>query len=207
MPIEAEDMVGSGSCGLPSPFRECRIANPQGSTMPVGEVGELLIRGPGIMIGYYNNPEATAKAFHGDWFRTGDLFRQDERGYFYIQGRIKDMIRRAGENIAAREVEAVLTGMPDILEAAAVPVRDEQRGEEVKAYLVPQQGVESNGALVDRVIDHCKRNLAPFKVPRYLEIVAALPKTSSGKIAKQTLMEQKPDLRTGSYDRVAGRWL
>lgn len=207
MPIEAEDMVGSGSCGLPSPFRECRIADPQGSTLPVGEVGELLIRGPGIMLGYYNNPEATAKAFHGDWFRTGDLFRQDERGYFYIQGRIKDMIRRAGENIAAREVEAVLTGMPEILEAAAVPVRDELRGEEVKAYLVPQPGVEANGSLIDRVIEHCKRNLAPFKVPRYLEIVEALPKTSSGKIAKQSLMEQKPDLRSGSYDRVTGQWL
>src|SRR3546814_13195935 len=111
------------------------------------------------------------------------------------------MIRRAGENIAAREVEAVLTGMPEVLEAAAVPVRDEQRGEEVKAYLVPQQGIEANGALVDRVIEHCKKNLAPFKVPRYLEIVDALPKTSSGKIAKQTHMEQKPDLRSGSYDR------
>lgn len=207
MPIEAVDMVGSGSCGLPSPFRECRIADPQGSTLPVGEVGELLIRGPGIMLGYYNNPEATAKAFHGDWFRTGDLFRQDERGYFYIQGRIKDMIRRAGENIAAREVEAVLTGMPEILEAAVVPVRDEQRGEEVKAYLVPQDGAAPMPGLVERVIDHCKQNLAPFKVPRYLEIIAVLPKTSSGKIAKQSLIEQKPDLRSGSYDRVAGQWL
>jgi crotonobetaine/carnitine-CoA ligase len=207
MPIEAEDMVGSGSCGQPSPFRECRVADTQGSSLPVGEVGELLIRGPGIMLGYYKNPEATAKAFHGDWFRTGDLFRQDEAGYFYIQGRIKDMIRRAGENIAAREVEAVLTGMADILEAAVVPVRDEQRGEEVKAYLVPQAGAEAKPDLIDRVIAHCSHNLAPFKVPRYLEIIAALPKTSSGKIAKQTLIEQKPDLRSGSYDRVAGKWL
>lgn len=207
MPIEAEDMVGSGSCGIPSPFRECRIADPQGSTLPVGEVGELLVRGPGIMLGYYKKPEATAKAFHGDWFRTGDLFRQDERGYFFIQGRIKDMIRRAGENIAAREVEAVLTGMPEVLEAAVVPVRDEQRGEEVKAYLVPQANGVRQDDLLERVIAHCKQNLAPFKVPRYLEIVEALPKTSSGKIAKQRLIEQKADLRSGSYDRVAGQWL
>ena len=102
MPIEAEDMVGSGSCGLPSPFRECRVADPMGNTLPAGEVGELLIRGQGIMLGYYKKPEATAAAFHGDWFRSGDLFRQDERGYFHIQGRLKDMIRRSGENIAAR---------------------------------------------------------------------------------------------------------
>jgi crotonobetaine/carnitine-CoA ligase len=206
MPIEAEDMVGSGSCGVPSPFRDCRIADPEGNTLPVGEVGELLIRGQGIMLGYYKKPEATAKAFHGDWFRSGDLFRQDEHGYFYIQGRIKDMIRRAGENIAAREVEAVLTAMPEILEAAVVPVRDEQRGEEVKAYLVPQEGSGPKAKLVERVIDHCIKNLAPFKVPRYLEVVAALPKTSSGKIAKQTLIDQKVDLRSESYDRVSGQW-
>ena len=117
------------------------------------------------------------------------------------------MIRRAGENIAAREVEAVLTGIPEIFEAAVVPVRDEERGEEVKAYLVPQEDIGSKTELVERVIAHCKQNLAPFKVPRYLEIVTTLPKTSSGKIAKQTLIEQKADLRSGSYDRVSGRWL
>src|SRR3546814_2333483 len=85
-----------------------RIADPQGSTLPVGTVGELLIRGPGIMLGYYNNPEATAKAFHGDWFRTGDLFRQDERGYFYIQGRIKDMIRRARSEEHTSELQSLM---------------------------------------------------------------------------------------------------
>ena len=167
----------------------------------------MLIRGPGIMLGYYKKPEATAAAFHGDWFRSGDLFRQDERGYFHIHGRLKDMIRRAGENIAAREVEAVLTGMPEIFEAAVVPVRDEQRGEEVKAYLVPEQGGEPGAGLIERVIEHCRRNLAPFKVPRYLEIVTALPKTSSGKIAKHALIGEKSDLRAGSYDRVSGQWL
>ncbi|MBV9971260.1 MAG: acyl--CoA ligase, partial [Xanthobacteraceae bacterium] len=86
MPIEAVDMVGSGSCGVPSAFREVRIADPDGKTLPQGEIGELLVRGPGILQGYYNKPEATAAAFHGDWFRTGDLFRQDERGFFYIVG-------------------------------------------------------------------------------------------------------------------------
>ena len=77
MPIEATDMVGSGSCGVPSPFREVRVADPDGNTLPAGQVGELVVRGPGILQGYYNKPEATAAAFHGDWFRTGDLFQQD----------------------------------------------------------------------------------------------------------------------------------
>ena len=116
-------MVGSGSCGIAAPFRECRVADMEGNTLPPGEVGELLVRGPGILRGYYRKPDATKAAFHGDWFRTGDLFRQDERGYFYIVGRVKDMIRRAGENIAAREVESVLCQLPEIAEAAAVPDR------------------------------------------------------------------------------------
>lgn len=109
--------------------------------MPVGEVGELLVRGPGILQGYYRKPEATAAAFWGDWFRTGDLFRQDERGYLYILGRTKDMVRRAGENIAAREVESILLELPEIAECAVVPVPDDTRGEEVKAYLVLQPGL------------------------------------------------------------------
>ena len=103
-------------------------------------MGELLVRGPGILQGYYRKPEATRAAFHGDWFRTGDLFRQDARGYFYIVGRIKDMIRRAGENISAREVEAVLKALPGVAEAAAVPVPDATRGEEVKIYVVLAAG-------------------------------------------------------------------
>ena len=114
-------MTGSGSCGVAEPFRECRIADENGNDLPTGTVGELLVRGPGILQGYYNNPEATAKAFHGDWFRTGDLFRQDERGYFYIVGRVKDMIRRSGENVAAREVEEVVLRITGVSEAACVP--------------------------------------------------------------------------------------
>jgi acyl-CoA synthetase (AMP-forming)/AMP-acid ligase II len=206
MPIEATEMVGSGSCGVPAPFREARIADEAGNTVPQGQVGELLIRGPGILKGYYKNPDATAAAFHGDWFRTGDLFRQDERGYFYIVGRLKDMIRRAGENIAAREVEAVLRGMPEVVEAAAVPVPDETRGEEVKAYIVLQPGLQAEDFPPERIIAHCEANLARFKVPRYIAYAASLPKTPSEKIAKQLLVRGSEDLRSGSYDRVEGRW-
>ena len=111
--------------------------------MPIGATGELLIRGPGILQGYYKKPEATAQAFHGEWFRTGDLFRQDERGYFYIVGRVKDMIRRSGENIAAREVEQVILGLPTVAEAACIPVPDAHRGEEIKVLVVLQPGIAS----------------------------------------------------------------
>jgi acyl-coenzyme A synthetase/AMP-(fatty) acid ligase len=184
MPIEAEDMVGSQSCGIPCPFRECRIANEEGDALPPDTVGELLVRGPGILKGYYNNPEATRKAFHGDWFRTGDLFRQDERGYFYIVGRIKDMIRRSGENVAAREVEAVLNAFDSVAESAVVPVKDEMRGEEIKAVIVWRDGVEGSDREIEALLEHCRLNLAPFKVPRYIQVQDALPKTPSGKIAK-----------------------
>ena len=205
MPIEATDMVGSGSCGVPSPFREVRVADPDGKTLPAGQVGELVVRGPGILQGYYNKPEATAAAFHGDWFRTGDLFQQDERGYFYIVGRVKEMIRRAGENISAREVESVLQALPEIAEAAAVPVPDETRGEEVKACVVLQPGLARDTVTPDRILAHCTAVLARFKVPRYIAYCDDLPKTASGKIAKH-LLTNVPDPVAGCFDRVEGRW-
>jgi crotonobetaine/carnitine-CoA ligase len=205
MPMEATDMVGSGSCGMPSPFREARVADPDGNSVPVGEIGELLVRGPGILQGYYNKPEATAAAFHGDWFRTGDLFRQDEHGYFYIVGRVKEMIRRAGENISAREVEAVLRGLPEIVEAAAVPVPDSMRGEEVKACIVLRPGMTRETLPPDRIVAHCEANLARFKVPRYIEYRSHLPKTASEKIAKH-LLRNTANPYAGCFDRVEGRW-
>ena len=172
-----------------------------------GEIGELQIKGPGMLQGYYKNAPATEAAFQDGWFRTGDLFRQDERGYFYIVGRIKDMIRRAGENIAAREVEAVLRGLPEVVEAAAVPVPDATRGEEVKAYIVLGPSVRPSDMPPERVIAHCEANLARFKVPRFIAYSASLPKTPSGKIAKNTLLKDVADPRKDSFDRVEGKWL
>ncbi len=206
MPIEAVDMVGSGSCGRPSPFREARIVDGNGRPAAPGEIGELQVRGPGILTGYYNNPAATAAALDDGWFRTGDLFHQDDRGYFYIVGRIKDMIRRSGENIAAREVEAVLRALPQIVEAAAVPVPDAKRGEEVKIYVVLQPGLTPKDVSTDRIVAHCEANLARFKVPRYIAYSADLPKTPSGKIAKKILTQGVADLRQDSYDRLEAKW-
>jgi crotonobetaine/carnitine-CoA ligase len=206
MPIEAEDMVGSGSCGRPVPYRRCRIADESGRTLPAGKIGELLVHGPGIMSGYYNNPEATAAAFHGEWFRTGDLFRMDEQGYFYIVGRLKDMVRRNGENIAAREVEMVLNSLAMVKESAVLGVPDEARGEEVKACLVLREGVAPTQELLDQLLEHCKRELAPFKVPRYFSFRDSFPRTTSQKIAKHVLRAEATDPRSGSYDRIENRW-
>ena len=207
VPISATDMVGSGSCGKPGPFREARIVDENGVPVPPGNVGELQMRGPAMLEGYYKNPEATAAAFDGEWFRTGDLFRQDERGYYYIVGRVKEMIRRAGENIAAREVETVLMDLPEVMEATVVPVPDETRGEEVKAYLVLQPGLTPDKMPPQAIIAHCAARLARFKVPRYIAYAAELPKTPSGKIARKVLTQGIDDLRAGSYDRIEEKWL
>jgi crotonobetaine/carnitine-CoA ligase len=208
MPIEAAEMVGSGSCGIAGPFREVRIADPEGRTLPAGTSGELLIRGPGMLVGYHNKPDATAAAFHGDWFRSGDLAVQDADGFVTIQGRIKEMIRRAGENISATEVEAALLAIPGIAEAAALPVPDTLRGEEVKAYIVLGEGHSVENLPPEQIIAQCSRRLASFKVPRLIEYCTApLPRSTSGKVRKPDLVAGKTDLRAGSWDRLAGGWV
>jgi acyl-CoA synthetase (AMP-forming)/AMP-acid ligase II len=207
MPIEASDMVGSGSCGKPSPFRECRIVDEQGVEVQTGEIGELVIRGPGILVGYYKNAEATRQALRDGWFHTGDLFRRDERGYFYIVGRVKDMIRRSSENIAAREVESVLNSAPSVLESAAIGVPDEVRGEEVKAYLVLKEGVQPTQDVLHEVIAVCTAQLARFKVPRYYSFRASLPKTPSLKIAKQVLKSEALQPQERTFDRIRQVWM
>lgn len=207
MPVEATDMVGSGSCGVPSPFRECKVVDEAGNPVKPGEVGELCIRGRGIMLGYYRNDAATQAAFADGWFRSGDAFRQDDKGYFYIQGRYKDMIRRSAENIAAREVEAVLNGIREVSESAAVPVPDPIRGEEVKAFIVLATGVEPTLETIGNIVAGCAENLAQFKVPRYYSFVNALPKTASLKIAKAELRARASDSTEMTYDRVEGLWI
>jgi acyl-CoA synthetase (AMP-forming)/AMP-acid ligase II len=208
MPIEAAEMVGSGSCGIAGPFREVRIADPDGRTVPTGQSGELLIRGPGIMRGYYNKPEATTAAFHGDWFRTGDLAVQDADGFVTIKGRIKEMIRRAGENISATEVEDALLAIPGVAEAAALPVPDALRGEEVKAYVVLADGQSAADLPPERIIDLCSQRLAAYKVPRLIEYRSRpLPRSTSGKVRKPDLVAEKSDLWQGCWDRVIGGWI
>ena len=206
MPLEVEDMTGSGSCGIAGPFRECKVVDAEGRETPRGEIGELIVRGSGILKGYFNQPEATRESFFGDWFRTGDLFRLDQHGYFFIVGRVKEMIRRSSENIAAREVEAVLKDMPEIIEAAVLGVPDEIRKEEVKAYVILKPGLTPDDVPPQSIIEHARKQLAAFKVPRYIEYRSEFPRTPSNKIRKPLLQKEKPDLRADSWDRVDGVW-
>lgn len=207
VPSAATHMAHTRSCGLPAAFREFRIVDAEGQDVAEGEVGELWVTGRAILWGYYKRPQANAESFRGRWFRTGDLFRRDANGYCFIVGRIKDMIKRSGENIAAIEVEAVLRAMPEIEEAAVVAVPDALRREEVKAYLKLREGLGRDDVPPERVFAHCEGSLAAFKVPRYLAYMAIdFPRTPTRKIVKRSLIEGVADLRVGAFDRVDGVW-
>ncbi|OLT39966.1 acyl-CoA synthetase [Saccharomonospora sp. CUA-673] len=199
-PADHDELVGSGCIGRPAAHREVVIADEDGAPVPRGTEGELLIRGTGLMHRYHDDPDATAAAFRGGWFHTGDLARMDEDGRVFFVGRTKDMIRRSGENIAADEVERALLLHPDVASAAVVAVPDELRGEEVKAYVVL-----TAACAPEELAAFCERKLAGFKVPRFWSIVDDLPRTPSERIAKGRLREG--DQRAGAYDRKAGGWL
>jgi long-chain acyl-CoA synthetase/crotonobetaine/carnitine-CoA ligase len=205
VPLAAGEKAYSASCGIVSPFREVRILDEDGQELPPGEIGELWVRGRSILWGYHKRPQANAESFRGEWFRTGDLFRRDADGYLFIVGRIKDMIKRAGENIAANEVEAVLREMPEIEEAAVLAVPDDTRREEVKACLKLRDGLTPQDVPPEAVAAHCAARLARFKIPRYLAYVADFPRTPSRKIAKKEL-RAAPDLIAGAYDLQEKRW-
>ena len=207
MPHAATHKLQSRSCGLPAPFREVRVVDADGQPCPPGTPGELQVRGRSILWGYYKNPAANAGAFDGGWFRTGDLFTQDAEGYLRIVGRIKDMIRRSGENISAREVEAVANAYPDVEESAAVPVPDPLRKEEVKIYLKLRDGVSADSFDMAAFLVHCATHLAAFKVPRFVAFIDTFPRTASHKIAKPVLVHAAENLRDGAYDRTEKRWL
>ena len=206
MPIAATHMVGLGSCGLPAPMRHFKLLNDDGGEVEQGASGVLWIKGRGIFLGYYNKPEANAKEFNGDWFCTGDIARQDENGYFYIVGRTKEMIKRSGENIAAREVEAVLRELPQVMEAAVLPVPDEHRREEVKAYLILRDDLNRNDCPPEKIIEHCAQRLAAFKLPRYIAYVNDFPRTPSNKVAKQRMIDSSDDLRLDAFDQLDQVW-
>jgi crotonobetaine/carnitine-CoA ligase len=177
--------VGTGCIGRAVPGREARIVDETDEPVPAGVTGELVVRGAGMMAGYFRDPEATAAVFRNGWMHTGDLARTDEQGRIYFVGRTKDMIRRSGENIAAAEVERVLHMHPAVEMSAVLPEPDELRGEEVHAVIVATDG--HGAADLPDLIAHCQRELAYFKVPRYWTFVAALPLTASARVAKGEL--------------------
>ncbi|WP_407193097.1 class I adenylate-forming enzyme family protein [Bradyrhizobium sp. STM 3566] len=206
MATDFDDLADSGSVGIHAPFRALKLTREDGSLTPVGEIGELWVRGRGVFNGYWKKPDANAASFHGEWFRTGDLMRCDELGFYWLVGRTKDMIRRSSENIAALEVEAVIREIPEISDVAAVPVRDAKRGEEVKICVQLRDGVRPDDHAVQRILDHARTHLAAFKVPRYIGFISLLPRTaSSNKVLKRELMATSDPL-AGVYDTEEKRW-
>jgi long-chain acyl-CoA synthetase len=148
------------------------------------EIGEIAIRGYNVMKGYLNRPEATSAVMHDGWFRTGDLARRDDEGYFFIVDRAKDMVIRGGFNVYPREVEEVLMRHPAVSLAAVIGVPHEEHGEEIKAFIVPVPGEDVSE---DDLITYCRQHLAAYKYPRSVEFLSALPMTSTGKILKREL--------------------
>lgn len=179
-----------GSIGLPFPDTDCVIMDLETGTKPLppGEVGELCIRGPQVMKGYWNNPEETAMVLRDGWLYTGDIAKMDEDGYFYIVDRKKDMILASGFNIYPRDIEEVLYEHPKVREAAVAGIPDPKRGETVKAYIVLQPGEE---ATEEEFIAYCRTKLAAYKVPRYVEFRDSLPRTAVGKLLRRQLVAEE----------------
>lgn len=168
-----------GSIGVPVRGMEIRIVDESGTELPPGEVGEIAIRGQGVMAGYHGLPEATAEAIPDGWFRSGDLARRDEDGFIYIVDRKKQLIIRGGYNVYPREVEEVLYRHPAVTEAAVIGIKDERLGEEVGAAIAPRPGVEVD---VAEIKEFCRSQLAAYKYPRHIWLVDELPKGPTGKI-------------------------
>jgi crotonobetaine/carnitine-CoA ligase len=199
----ADELIGTGTMGVEPPGVTIRLVDDDDNDVAEGEAGECLIGGPDLYAGYLNRPETTAEANRGGWYHSGDVARRDERGLLYFVGRKKEIIRRSGENISAAELEGVLRSHPKIIEAAVVPVPDELRGEEVKAYIQVRPGEDLSP---ETIVEFCRANLAAFKIPRFIEIRDSdFERTPSMRVQKQSLLKEKPDLRVGSWDREAGK--
>jgi long-chain acyl-CoA synthetase len=193
----AEDQRRHRSIGLPLADTDVVIRDVETGQrdLPIGEVGELVVRGPQVMQGYWNRSEETQHVLRDGWLYTGDMARMDGDGFFYIEDRKKDMIKSGGENVYPREVEEVLCRHPKVKEAVVVGIPLGMRGELIKAYVVLAEGEQASAA---QLLDHCRKELAKFKVPKKIEFRTALPKTIVGKVLRRVLLEEelkkrKPD--------------
>ncbi len=186
MPVldKAVLIAKAGSCGLPFVSMQTRVVDGDGLDVAPGETGELWLKGPSVTPGYWNQPELTAKAFAGGWFRTGDVARQDEDGFFYLVDRMKDMYISGGENVYPAEVEAVLAELPDIAEVAVIGVADERWGEVGRAFVTLLPGTVLS---TEAIMNHCRVRLARFKAPTSIVLTESIPQTASGKVLKHLL--------------------
>lgn len=184
-PLDRERVPGSIGTSIMNV--ENKVVDENGEEVQDNEVGELIVRGPNVMKGYYKLPEETANAIRNGWLYTGDLARRDENGYFYIVDRKKDMINVGGFNVYPREVEEVLFSHRDIVEAAVIGVPDLDFGEEVQAYVVLKDGAE---ATEESIREFCTKRLVKYKVPKRIEFLDELPKNTTGKILRRSLKDQ-----------------
>jgi acyl-CoA synthetase (AMP-forming)/AMP-acid ligase II len=175
-----------GSVGRPCVYLELDIWDEQGKSLPAGERGEVVLRGPKVFKGYWRDADATSAALAGGWFHTGDIGVRDDDGYLYIVDRLKDMIVSGGENIASSEVERALYEHEAVVEAAVVGRPDDRWGEVPVAFVV----VRSDATTPHELIDHCSRQLARFKVPKDVVLIDALPRNPSGKVLKRELRDR-----------------
>ena len=182
----ADAMVAPGSSGKPVLHNEVKIVDENGEEVPQGEMGELWVKGPNITPGYWNRPDATADTITDGWLHTGDAARMDEKGFYYIVDRTKDMYISGGENVYPAEVENVLYRLDDIAETAVIGLPDDRWGEIGCAVVVLKKGSELTA---EAIIAHCRKNLATFKTPKRVEFVAELPRNATGKVLKRELRD------------------
>lgn len=185
-PINGEHKVGS--IGIPVPYTDCKIVDQENQILGCNQVGELLVKGPQVMKGYWNNPVETANSMKDEWLYTGDLAMMDENGYFYIVGRKKEMIIFGGFNVYPQEVEGVLYSHPLVQEAAVVGLPDDSHGEIAKAYIVTKEDCQLN---LDEIKAYCYTKLTPYKVPREFEFRTSLPRNGVGKLLKRALVKEE----------------
>ncbi|MEV2252804.1 long-chain fatty acid--CoA ligase [Streptomyces sp. NPDC050147] len=192
--LDAEHAASkAGSAGVPHFFTDVRVVRPDLSPAATGETGEVLVRGPHVMAGYWQLPDETAAAFADGWFRTGDAARVDSDGFVTIADRLKDMIISGGENIYPAEVESALLAHPDVLECAVIGVPDARWGEVPRAVVVPREG---SAPTADDVLGFLAGRLAKYKIPESVVCVSALPRTASGKLHKPSLRRDHGDTQT-----------
>ncbi|MGH8185865.1 MAG: AMP-binding protein, partial [Steroidobacteraceae bacterium] len=198
-PFQLEEF--NGSIGLPIPSTDLSIVNDEGKHLATGEVGEICVRGPQVMRGYWNRPDETAKVMLGEWLRTGDIGRMNEEGYVFIEDRKKDMILVSGFNVYPNEVESVAATHPGVLEVAAVAQDDERSGEVVALF-----AVRKDPSLTEQqLIEHCRTELTGYKVTRHVYFRNELPKTNVGKILRRALRDELKKEVTGDSALVTGQ--
>ena len=196
-PEDRDRLVGTACIGRALPHNDASVIDPNDRPLPRGEVGELVLRGEGFMDGYHEDPDATAAFFRNGWAHTGDLAEQDENGLIYYRGRLKEMIRRAGENISPVEIETALGTHPDVVECAVAPVADPDVGEEIKVYVVARPGAAGDAESLEAYL---QERLARFKVPRYWEFRVSLPHTPSERVAKHELERDRESFLVDTVD-------